>query len=183
MVPASMWDSIADSKVWDLLGKMGVGGLLAWAAKTLWDSAQRRIERGRRLVDEARPELLPRRWLGSQQNGRLHLENVGRGLARNLRVTFSGSNAVASGGEVAPGTTADSRELALGDSLFFRAPQVEPAHFTVLYEDRFRNDYKLILPVTQAPRADGEFNMAFDFTWYQTEEPRLGRRALYRLGR
>ncbi len=139
--------------------------------------------RGRRLVDEARPELVARGWMGGQQSGCMRLENRGRGVARNLQLQFTGTGNVARGGEIEAGTEGITREINLSESPLFHARQAGPFHFTVTYSDRFGNDYKVLIPVSQAPRANGGFNMMIPWDQYEHEEPRLKRRTLYRIGR
>jgi hypothetical protein len=186
MVPAAVWDAvnaIEHSRFWQiLLAVLGSSGFLA-VLGGIWSYVQKRIDRGRKLVDDARPELVFRGLVGTRLSGYMTLENVGVGVARNIRMSFSGSGGLAAGDDVGLGVIGKSRELQYGDSPFFRIAQAEPAHFTVLYADRLGNDYTLRVPVRQAPRADGEFNMGMDTTQYTTAAPRLGWKDYYRLGK
>ena len=186
MVPAAVWDAInaiEHSKFWQIL--LAVVGSSAFIAvlRGIWSYIQKRADRGRKLVDDARPELVPGGLVGTRLSGYMTLENVGVGVARNIRMSFSGSGGLATGGDVGPRVIGKSRELQYGDSPFFRVAQAEPAYFTVLYADRLGNDYTLRVPVRQDPRADGEFNMGMDLTQYTNIPPQLGWRDFYRLGK
>jgi len=177
------WNALAESKAWHIVLAIVGSGAFLTALKLVWDGVQKRVERGRRRVEESRPELLARGLVGTRQSGYVTLENVGVGAARNIRMSFSGSSGRVAGGDVGRGVMGKSRELQYGDSPFFRVAQAEPAHFTVLYADRLGNDYTLTVPVRQDPRADGEFNMGIDWAVYATVAPQLGWRDYYRLGK
>jgi hypothetical protein len=186
MIPAAVWDAIyaiEHSKSWHIILAIASSGAFLAVLRGIWGYIQKRADRGRKLVDEARPELVPGGLVGSRQSGYLTLENIGAGAARNIRASFSGSGGLAAGGDIGPGVIGRSRELQYGDSPFFRVKQAEPARFTVLYTDRLGNDYTLTIPLELEPRADGEFNMGFDWSKFTNTGPHLGWRDHYRLGK
>jgi hypothetical protein len=57
------------------------------------------------------------------------------------------------------------------------------AEITLVYVDRYDNEYRLEVPVTRQQRADGGFNMVIDWNGYRTRAPRLSGRRRREIGR
>ena len=173
----SLWEAIRN---W--AGKLGLAGMVGWLAKTFWSSYQKRMDRARMLVDQARPDLEPLGWQGSNWSGRVRMRNKGTGTAHDMRLTLSHCLGHASGGEIQPGEEGLTAELYFKDQPFFQERQEGAAGLTIIYADRFGNTYKTIIPVGQHQRADGRFNMDVQWHDYRVERPNIRRQDLWKIG-
>src|SRR5438093_7307204 len=86
----------AARSVWDSGGQLGLGGLFGWYLKRWFGDRDKAVDRGRAKLDAARPEVVP---VASPMNAAsrraiIELRNRGRGSARDVRVTFTGSVAI-----------------------------------------------------------------------------------------
>lgn len=164
---------------------MGLGGILGWLAKTFWSSYQKRVERGRNLIEQARPELVPLGWsTGSSAGvGRVRVKNRGTGVARSLCLTLSQCSREATGGEIRPDQEGETEELYFEDQPFYLRQQEDPLNLTITYVDRFGNPYKTTIPVSQRPRADGNFNIDIHWDRYQSEAPKMLSRTRWKIGK
>ena len=178
-----MWEWVTESGMWKWIVTGGAGLVaLRWLGKAGWESIKSRIERGRRRVEEARPELIPLGGTTPRLQIGVRLENRGRGAARNTRVRFTGTRGEAIDGEIAAGAIGLSGNLDTSANPAYRVRQ-DNLLLTVLYADRFGNDYTVTVRAAQTPRADEQYNVDFPWTQYQHHEPRLGWRDYYRIGR
>jgi hypothetical protein len=168
--------------LWDWLSKMGLGGLIVWLIQRWIGKRDKAVDRGRQLVDDARPELVPINNLGDRNTVALNVVNRGKGTARTLRLTFTGVQEIETRDEVPVGQQRTTARLNVQGSPFFTQGRDGRAEITLVYADRYRSEYRLILPVTRQPRADGGFNPAFDFTNYRHVEPKLTKRTLREIG-
>lgn len=177
-------ERILGSRWWDvLIVKLGAGavvfGLIAWA----WKGLNKRKERGRTLVDEARPDLAPVGNTSPRGQWQIKVENLGPGRAFKLRLRFTGTPGEATGGEVAPGKKEETQVLDVTQNPALTTAQPGLV-LTIIYADRFGNDYEVALPVAQNPRADGAFNLDIpSWTAYQAKGPELGWCDYHRLGK
>lgn len=178
MAGTSGWDTIMD---W--VQKLGIGGALGWLAKTAWSSFGARIKRGRTLVDQARPELLPLGWEGSNWQGRVRLKNVGPGVARQLRLRLSSCSREERGGEVQPRQEGHTAELFFEDQPIFLEKQKNSLWLTIIYADKYGNDYSTMIPVEQYKRDDGRYNLRILWGAYKIEQPLLSWLSLWKIGK
>jgi len=173
----------AATLAWDWLSKMGLGGLIGWFVRRWIERRDKAADRGRQLVDDARPELVPRSSLGTQYVVALEIENRGKGTARTLSIGFTGVPAMPTGDDVPASRARQTATLNVQDSPFFTAAHDGHGEVTLVYADRFGNEYSMILPVTRLPRNDGGFNMVFDWHNYRIVEPTRTKRRLREIGR
>lgn len=183
-----MWDWAAWQTVgqtaWDWGSKMGLGGVIGWFLQRWFGARDRAVDRGRALVADARPDVVPTTdsvFMGDHR-ARIHLRNDGPGAARDIRVTFTGSGAEAGVPEIGAGQSHDAPEMKLSDSPFFHQKLSEPAKLTVTFKDRFQNEYKVELSVQQERRNDGEFNPLPEWGQRHVTGPRLTKRRLREIG-
>ncbi len=163
---------------------MGLGGIAGWFANVFWSSYQKRIDRGREKVDEARPELIPLGSGGSfGQSICVRLRNAGRGVARDITLTLSHCAGEPRSAEIHPGEEGLTGTLYYQDQPFGLERQEEPTNLTVSYTDRFGNTYKTIIPVGQQQRAAGGFQLQVDWGDYVLQEPTLSRQDFWKIGR
>ena len=173
------WETVGSWPVWQMIGG---GGAVVALLTAVVHACQKRSDRGRNRVDQARPELLASAAPTSAGCVWVEVQNVGPGIARNLRLTFSDSDRVADGGDVLPGQRGRTNDLDLSDSRYVTERVAEPAHLTLSYRDRLGIEYRTLLPTEQRERADGRFNVFADVSKSRTEKPRLRWRDYYRLG-
>ena len=176
------WDNDTARVAWDWASKMGLGGLLVWFVQRWLSKRDKQAERGQQLVDAARPELVATTNLGGQYTVQLNVENRGKGPARTLRMGFTGVAEIEARDEVPGGQTRLTASLNIQGSAFFTEAHEGRAEITVIYADRFDNEYRLILPVTRQKRADGGFNMVIRWLDYKNAGPRLSKKRLREIG-
>ena len=171
------------SGLWGWLAGVGALGVAGSLLQLVWKGVSARIERGRRLLEEARPELKPRGSLGTHGTVQLELENNGKDVARNALLGFTGVTVVAECRELWPGKgPVATNALDITGSRFFNPADDGPWNAIVTYADRYENPYKMLVPVDRDPRNDGSFNTRIRRNQYRNEAPKLGRWALYKLG-
>ena len=176
----SFW---AETKDW--IAKLGLGSMVGWFANNLWRSYQKRIDRGRKLVDEDRPELVPLGWTtgSSFAIGRVRLKNQGDGIAQDISLALTGCKRVARDSKIQPGEEGVTAELDFEDQPFTLEEQPTTCYFTIHYSDKFGNDYVLTIPASQDKRDDGKFNLNAEWNNYRTNEPTISNRSLWKIGR
>src|SRR5574341_287770 len=147
----------------DWIAKLGLGSMLVsmvgWFANNLWRSYQKRIDNGRKLVDGARPELVP---LGTSAAVTAGAGYLRVGIAQGLCLAMSHCSREASGGSIQAGEEGQTEELYFGDQPVYREDcreRKEELKMVVRYHDRFGNPYKTTIPFSQEQRADGRFNV------------------------
>jgi hypothetical protein len=175
-----MWDAVG--VVWDWASKMGLGGLTLWLAQRWLATRDKAVERGRQLVDDARPELEPLTNAGGQYSIALTLENRGKGTASVRRIGFTGVQAIETKTKVPAGRRGTLPEYHVHSSPFFTREHGGDATIAVVYADRFGNEYSLSIPVTRTPRADSGFNMVLHFSRSDTRGPTLSKKHLRKIG-
>ena len=168
--------------LWDWL-KISFGGLIGWFLRRWIERRDKAADRGRGLVDDARPELVPTGNFGDQYTVAINVENRGKGTARTLRIGFTGVQEIATRDDVPAGQERLTARLNVQGSPFFTEAHNGHGEITLVYADRFGNEYSLIIPVARQKRADGGFNMVFDWTNYSTIEPTLTKKRLREIGR
>ena len=177
-------DGILGSRWWDLLiVKLGAGALVLAVITGAWAWFSRRKDRGRDLIDTARPDLVPVGNMSPRGQFCIRVENHGPGRAHNLRLRFTGTPGEASGGDLAPGKTGITQTLDVSQNPALSTAQ-ESLALTVVCADRFGNDYTVALPVAQTLRADRAYNLDVP-SWnaYQATAPSLGWRVYFRVGK
>lgn len=157
--------------------------ILGWLSKVLWSSFWDRVNRGRALVDQAKPELRPLGWSGFDWRGYVRVKNEGQGIAKHLRLRLSGCSREAPGGEVRPGEEGHTAELAFDEQPFALTRLDEPLSLMIEYSDKYGNGYSLIVPVTQYQRNDGRFNLNTSWGSYEIRNPSLSRLVLWKIGK
>ena len=153
------WDAlrIGARSAWDWGGQLGLGGLVGWYLNRWLGHRDQAADRGRELVRSAQPEVVPTMESVFIRDGRAHLNlrNRGPGVARRIRVTFTGAAAEARVNEIESGHARDAPGMQLADAPFFRDHLATPAELRVDFQDRHGLDYTVLLPVQQEHRADG----------------------------
>lgn len=187
MMDWAMWQIVTQT-AWDWGGKLGVGGLvggvIGWFLKRWFGSRDSAADRGRARVAEARPEVVP---VGSgtvfrgDHSVTVGLQNRGTGAARDVRVTFTGSAAVARVAEIEASQRRETPRMNLNDSPFFQRKFSEPAELTVQFRNRFDHEYVVVLPVNQE---DGGNHFGPLPAWGQHRmmEPELTKKQLREIG-
>jgi hypothetical protein len=166
------------------LGGIGlIVAVLGWWLKRRIENRDQTVERGQRLVDEARPELEPVNNAGTHYQIALTVRNRGRDTARTLRIGFTGVPDIKSVDNVPVGEDRAMATLAIQGSPLFDAAQEGQATITVTYADKYGNEYELRIPVTRQPRAAGRFNPAIHWHEFTYKTPSLARRRLRQIGR
>jgi len=168
--------------LWDWFSKVGIGGLIGWFVRRWFERRDKAADRGRQLVDDARPELVPVNNLGDRYTVALNVENRGKGTARTLRLGFTGIQEVETRDEVPMQQQRTTARLNVQGSPFFTEAHDGRAEINLVYADRYGNEYRLILPVTRQARADGGFNPVFDWPNYRQVEPKLTKKRLREIG-
>jgi hypothetical protein len=174
--------------IWDWVGKLGIGsmagGLGGWFLQRWIGSRDKAVERGRERVQAVTPEIVPVGCvMDGNHRGNIQLRNRGRGAAREVRVTFSGSSAIARVAEIEPGPREIStRDVNFGDSAFFHQIQNVPGELKVACRDKFGNEHVVTVPVEQEPRPGGGFNMLPKWSSYQHIVPKLSKKRLREIG-
>lgn len=170
--------------MYDWATKLGIGGVLGWLANVLYSSFQRRIERGRDLIEKAKPELIPLGWFSgaSSGTGRVRLKNRGSGVARNLSLSLSQCSSEAKGGKIQPGEESLTAELYFEDQPIYREEQDGELKLVITYVDRFENSYKTVIPVSQRRRADGRYNIDIHWEDYKIVEPKISLLKRWKIG-
>ena len=145
------WQTVGQS-AWDWGSKIGLGGVGGWFLKRWLGSRDSAADRGRECMAAARPEVVPTggTFLGDFR-GTISLQNRGPGAARDIRVTFTGSAAVARVPEIVADQRRETQEMKLGDSPFFHRKLSEPAELTARFCDCFGHEYVVALPFLQEP--------------------------------
>ena len=179
-----MWDAVAWQLVWDWGSKMGLGGLALWLIQRWTGSRDKALERGRQRIEEATPEIVSMNCtFTGDHHGTFTLRNRGSGIARDIRVGFTGSRNVARLHEIETDRTAETPDVSFADAPFFRQPLVEPAQLTVSFKDRYGTEYIVTLEVKQEGRADGRYNMAPAWREPNYSKPKLSKKLLREIGR
>jgi hypothetical protein len=181
-----MWDwatwQTVEQTAWDWGSKIGLGGVVVWLIQRWFSKRDKAAERGRALVDGARPELVPMTNLGSQYVVALAVENQGKGVARTLRVGFTGVREIETRDDVPVSQMRQVATLNVRDSPFFTEAHDGRADITLAYADRYDNEYRLTIPVTRRRRDDGGFNMDVHMPEHQNIEPKLSKTRLRKIG-
>ena len=168
--------------VWDWASKMGAGAVILWFVQRWFGKRDKAVERGQTLVENARPELIPMGNVGSQYVVGLMIENRGTGLARTLRIGFTGVSEIPSIDEVPPGQSRQAATLNVQGAPFFTSADDSRGDICLVYADRYGNEYSLLIPVTRRSRADGTFNMEIHTRDYKTLAPKLSKARLRGIG-
>jgi len=168
--------------LWEWGTKLGLGGVGGWWLKRLLDQRDRAVERGRARVDAAQPELAPRNNHGTQYVVQLEVENRGKGPARTRRLGFTGVQEVATLDEIPAGQARITAALNVQGSPLFDPASDGHAEITLVYVDKYENEYRLRIPVMRAPRADGGFNMVIDWHNVTNETPTPSKARLREIG-
>ena len=174
----------------DLVAKLGVGGIVGgiagWFLKRWVGSRDSAVARGRERVEQARPEVVPSPGTTLWENDHrvtVRLVNRGRGAARDIQVTFTGSAACGRVPEIEAGRHADTPEMRLGDAPLFHRKLDEQAEITVRFWDRYEHEYVVVLPVDQEDHGNNRFTPRW--VWGQhrvTTEPQPTQKRLRELG-
>lgn len=172
------WQSV----IFDWASKISVVGILGWLGTALLSSFRKRINRGRALADEAKPELLPVGWWLLDWRGYVRVRNVGPGVAKGLRLKLSGCSRDAHGGEVRAGQEGRTAELSFEDQPISSTKLDGPLRLTIEYSDKYGNSYSTIVPIEQHMRADGRYNMQTLWDAYEIKEPHLSWVTLWKIG-
>ena len=149
----------------------------------LWRWAERRIDRGRRRVEEATPKLIA---LGNRvpiPSLALELNNVGRGEAMNVIISLDGcernSPPVA---RIPPGTRETTEQLFYDDSpIYSRALDNLCLH--ICYQSIYGLSYKTVYKVTQQQRDDRNYNPHIDFGSHSFADPSISWLKYFELGK
>ena len=177
-------DWAAWQPVLDWGGKLGLGGVAGWFLNRWLGSRDSAADRGRAIVAEARPEVVPSPgsvfW--GDHRAAICLVNRGHGAARNIRVTFTGSSACGRVTEIVGGQRQNTPEMRLDDSPFFHRKLDEPAEITVRYRDRFEHEYVVVLPVNQEDGGNNHFGPLPAWGQHSVTEPRLTKKRYRELG-
>jgi len=178
------WLSVGKT-AWDRGGQLGVGGLLGWLLRRWVGSRDKALDRGRSLVDEARPEVIPTGGSFTYAGGgSWTLDNRGPGTAYDVCVTFTDSTRTTRLPEVLarPPRHVHTPDVDLSDSTFFRELWTTRAELTVSYKDRYGIEYVTTLPVQQESRAGGGFNMRPDWGRHRLTPPKIAKKRLREIG-
>jgi hypothetical protein len=192
--------SVADWSAWQPVGtlawewgsKLGIpalaGGGILWLIRSWITGRDKALDQGRGRVEAARPEVIPTgSGFTDVGRGSWTLRNRGPGIARDIRVSFTGSANIVRLREIEPDSDRRTREPrtpehAIEDSSFFAEAWQTPATLTVRYKDRFANEYVTALAVRQQPRADGRFNMTVDWDNPRVTAPEISKQRLREIG-
>lgn len=188
----AMWDALTAARQW-LMGTSIVNQLLAlavptalaaiaWWIKRFVDARDGAISRGREMVADARPRLVPMTNSGTQYVLALTVENHGQGVARTRRVGFTGVPEIDTVDEVPFNQARQVATLNVQGSPFFTPAHDGHGEITLVYADLFDNEYRLTIPVTRQPRADGTFNMVVQRNGHQNVGPTLTKKRLREIG-
>jgi len=175
------WQSVAQT-AWDWGGKIGLGAGAFWLIQRWISQRDKSAERGRALVDAAHPELVPTTNFGGQHSVQVNVRNDGIGPARTLRIAFTGVPEIATVDNVPVGQERVTTPLNVRGSPLFDPAYHGQAEITLIYADRYNNEYRLTIPVTRQPRADGGFNMVIDWHNYKNVPPNLTKKRLREIG-
>jgi hypothetical protein len=180
-----MWEAAPWQVIWDWGSKIGLGGVAVWLVQRWISQRDKAAERGRSLVDDASPELVPLGNRGDQYTIELEVRNQGKGVARTLRLGFPGYADYATRVEVPVGAIGRTGGLDVRNSPFFTERDNERAghaEIALAYADRYGNEYRLVIPVERQRRDDGGFNMDIRRRDYQTVAAKLTKKRLRKIG-
>jgi len=181
-----MWDWATlqpiGQTMWDWGSKMGIGGVVVWLLQRWFGKRDEAAKRGWERVDAAQPELGPRTNHGGQYVVQLEVVNRGHGPARTRRLGFTDIQEVATRDEIPVGQARLTVELNVQGSSLFNPESNGEAQITLVYVDKYENEYRHLIPVTRQTRADGGFSMAMDLHNYTNKPPVLSKARLREIG-
>jgi len=175
------WRSVG-ATTWDWGSKIGLGAVALWLIQRWFSQRDKAAERGRALVDSARPRLVPTNNSGTQYILSLTVENHGHDVARTRRVGFTGVPEINTVDEIPVNQGRQLATLGVQGSPLFDPAHDGHAEITLVYIDLFDNEYRLTIPVTRQLRADGTFNMVIQWNGHQNVSPTLTKKRLRKIG-
>jgi len=151
------------------------GVLLTWLG--------RRVDRGRRRVEEAIPRLIALGNRAPEPSLGLELSNEGRGEALNVIVSLDGCERTSPRlARIPPGSRETTGQLFYNDNPVY-SQALDDLHLHVRYESTCGLPYESLYKITQQRRADGKFNPQIDFGSHSLVEPRVSWLQYFKLGR
>ncbi len=151
----------------------GIGVTIFW----------RRIDRGRKRVEEATPQLVALGNRAPQPSLALELNNEGTGEALNVTVSLDGCNRRTPPlARIAPGSAETTGQVFYNDSPIYLQTLDNPRLY-IRYQSRYGLPYETIYNVTQQERDDGNYNPNIDFDSHSFVEPHIGWLGYFKLGK
>jgi len=151
----------------------GIGVTIFW----------RRIDRGRKRVEEATPRLIA---LGNRAGGpslALELSNEGRGVALNVIVSLDGCEGSSPPlARIPPGMRETTGQLFYNDDpIYLQA--LDNVRLYIRYQNQYALPYQTEYKVTQQQRDDRNYNPKIDFDSHSFVEPSISWLGYFKLGK
>ncbi len=154
---------------------MPPGVLLTWLG--------RRVDRGRRRVEEATPRLVALGNRAPQPSLALELGNEGRGEATNVIISLDGcegnSPPVA---RIPPNTRETTGQFFYNDSPIYSLA-LNNVRLYIRYQNIYGLPYETVYTVIQQQRDDQNYNPKIDFDSHSFIEPRISWLKYFELGK
>ncbi len=151
------------------------GVLLTWLG--------RRVDRGRRRVEEATPRLIALGNRAPSPSLALELRNEGKGEALNVIFSLNGCTRKSPPlARIPPGSSETTAQLFYNGSPI-HSQRLENARLYIRYQNTYGLRYETIYRVTQQHRDDGNYNPQIDFGSHSFVGPRISPLEYFKLGR